>query len=692
MTPTQPWFWLGTLGVLSAAGAAAADVDPTQWKCEQCPVETGASGSVDAGAAAVSSSSNRYGDYTGLNKKGGVLLLGGNVRYRGPDGYFADVQASDLGTDARSISADSGREGRYSVRLGYDETPRHFADGAQTPFLGAGSAVQTLPAGYPAGNTSAMPLAGTLQPVDIGYRRSRLDIGLTWLAGTDWSVRAGLRHTTREGSQPLSLSFYSTATQLAAPLHQTTDDLEVVAQYAGRTLQASLGWRVSSFHNDDASLTWTNPFTTGILGGTTGQIALAPNNQLWQAQATLGYTPYTNVRLSADLAVGRMSQDAAFLPDTVNTSLVNPVLPASSLHGEIDTVNAAVRLSVALATGVNLNASLNHDGRDNRTPTAAYPSVSTDLFAGPAYTNRPYGFMQDKLKLSLDLRGPAGAKVSVGADQDQVQRTLQEVNRTTETTVYGRLAVQPLAGATLWLKLAHAERTGSGYNVAPNVFPAENPLLRRFEMANRTRDSASGRADFAIGDNISLGVDFNLAADTYRDTTLGLTDGRTVGVGADVAWSVSEDTRLTLFTHSDGMRSHQVGSQQGGIPDWNADSKDGADVLGAGLRSAVIKDKLDLGADLAFTRSRSNQYVNNGVAAPGFPTITTAMDSVKLFASYKVDEKLSLTGTLGYQHYRSQDWHLDGVAAGTVPNMLTLGVQPPRYNVSVVGVSARYRF
>jgi MtrB/PioB family decaheme-associated outer membrane protein len=695
MTSSKPWLVLGTfgaIGALSAAGALAADVDTSQWKCGQCPVDSGLSGSVDAGAAAVSGASQRYGDYTGLNKKGGVLLLGGTLRYRGADGYYADVSASDLGTDARSLAAVSGREGRYVLRLGYDETPRYFADGAQTPFLGAGSAVQTLPAGYPAGNTSAMPLAGTLQPVEIGYRRSRFDLGATWLAGTEWSLRAGLRHTTREGSQPLSLSFFSTATQLAAPVNQSTDELEVAARYAGRQLQASLAWRLSKFRNDDASLTWSNPFTTGTLGGTTGRLALPPDNEFQQLQATVGYTPYAQVRLSADLAVGRMTQDAAFLSDTVNTSLANPVLPAASLQGRINTVNAAVRLSVTPITGVHLNASLARDERDNRTPTAAYPSVSTDLFAGPAYTNRPYGFVQDKLRLSADLRGPKGSKFSFGIDQDQTQRTLQEVNRNTETSYYTRLTVQPLSAATLSLKLAHAERTGSAYTPVPGIDPPENPLLRKFYMANRLRDSASGRADFAIGDNITLGVDFDFAADNYRDTTLGLTDGRAAGVGGDIAWAVSEDLHLTLFGRSDGMRTHQVGSQQGGVPDWNADTKDGSDFVGAGLRQALIKDRLDIGADFTYTRTRSDVMVNNGVAAPGFPTITTALDSVKLFATYKLSDKLALTGSYAYAHYHSQDWHLDGVGPATIPNVLTLGVQPPAYNISVVRLSLRYQF
>src|SRR6185295_871178 len=135
---------LAALGVLGAATAASAQVDTSQWKCSSCPYPKGTTGSVDAGVGHVSDSSKKFGDYTGLDEKGAFLELGGNVSHRGENGYFADLWGADLGLDSRRLYGQAGREGLYSLNVGYAEIPRHLTDGARTPFLGAGGTNQTL--------------------------------------------------------------------------------------------------------------------------------------------------------------------------------------------------------------------------------------------------------------------------------------------------------------------------------------------------------------------------------------------------------------------------------------------------------------------------------------------------------------------------------------------------------------------
>ena len=75
-----------------------------------------------------------------------------------------------------------------------------------------------------------------------------------------------------------------------------------------------------------------------------------------------------------------------------------------------------------------------------------------------------------------------------------------------------------------------------------------------------------------------------------------------------------------------------------------------------------------------------------------FPTATTALDSLKLYATYRLKDNLSVTGSYWYEHYEAQDWRLDGVLPATIPNVLTFGEQPPHYRVNVFRVALRYRF
>ena len=90
--------------------------------------------------------------------------------------------------------------------------------------------------------------------------------------------------------------------------------------------------------------------------------------------------------------------------------------------------------------------------------------------------------------------------------------------------------------------------------------------------------------------------------------------------------------------------------------------------------------------------ARSAIAVDTGAADAPFPTATTAMDSLKLRATWRLKDNLSLLGSYWYERYDARDWRLDGVLPATVPNLLAFGEQPPRYRVNVVRLALRYRF
>ena len=242
------------------------------------------------------------------------------------------------------------------------------------------------------------------------------------------------------------------------------------------------------------------------------------------------------------------------------------------------------------------------------------------------------------------------------------------------------------------LKLAHADRGNSTYGTSVWFGSTENPLLRKYNLAARKRDSAAVRADFVLGEGLNLGVDADMAIDDYSKSLVGLTWGRNSGVGADLSAAITEQVLLQVYGRSDWIDSKQAGSQQVGQPDWFARNEDSSDMLGMGLRYAAIVDKLDLGADLVFTRSNSKVKMDTGGANSAFPEATTSMDTYKLFGTYRLRENLSLTASFWHERYRSADWAFDGVQPATVPSLLSYGVQAPQYSVNVVQLALRYGF
>ena len=682
---------LATLAAFSAAAAGQASVDTSKWQCKLCKFEQGSSSALEVGVGNVSQKSAKFGDYTGLNDKGGYFIGEATSRYRGADGTFWDIRATDIGIDSRSASLEGGRQGAYRLFLNFDAIPRYYSDTAQTPFLGSGSTFLALPAGFPAGTTGLMPLANTLRSAELETKRNRLGLGASWMPLSGWQFDISYRRQDRDGTKRTAGALFVNAAQLVEPVNMTTDQVDASASYTGTRLQAKFTYYGSRFRNGNDALTWSNPFTP-ILGGTTGQLALPPDNQFHQFSASVGYQFTDRTRASADLAWGRMTQDESFLAPTLNAGLAVPALPGSSLNARAKTLNANVRATSRLTDALRLNASYTHDDRDNQTAQAVYPWVTTDMFLATPRTNLPYGFTQDRVKLGGDYRISPQVKAAAGLDHDWHKRTFQEVDKTRETTVWAKGGVRALENVDLSLKLAAGERRNSGYQTVPAIAPPENPLLRKYNLANRSRESAGLRADIAATETIQIGLGLDTSRDRYKDSSIGLTGGRDFSLNGDVSAMLTAQTSLHAFANHQLIKSQQAGSQAFANPDWSAQNRDTVDVLGFGVRHAAIKDKFELGADYAYTRTRSAIQVDTGAANPPFPDLSTSMHGLKLYATYRIDAQLSLHGGYWYERYSSANWMLDGVTAATIPNVLTFGEQPPQYQVHLIRASLRYQF
>lgn len=701
---------LFALTVLSAqvAAAVAADVtggnqapvDTSQWKCKFCAFQEGWSGNLDLGLGYVSRDSFKFGEYTGLNEQGGFPVGNGDARFRGEDARFLNIDASNLGLDSRAVRAEGGKQGRYELFLDYKELPHFISDSAVTPFLGTGGNTLTLPAGWTAaGSTGSMvDLPGSLHEVDLETKRKRLGLGVTLIPATDWKYGVTVRHETKEGTQRFAGTFLTTSSaQLVMPVDYETDQIEAFASYTGKALQARFAYYVSNFRNGNDSLTWTDPFTPApfappfTTGATTGQLALPPDNQFHQILASAGYQFSDRTSASADIALGRMTQDESFLAATLNTP--SPALPRNSLDGKVDTTDASFKIVSAVTDRLRLNASYAYNDRDNKTPQAAYTWVTTDSFVNPVTrTNLPYGFTRKTLKLSADYRTTERIKASVGFDNDTHKRTFQESDKTRENTFWGRIVTRNLDNVDLTFKVAHGVRDNSGYAVVPGIDPPENPLMRKYNMADRTRDSAGLRADVAAGERVNVGIEFNYANDDYSNSTVGLTSSDDVNFGGDASVIFTKQTSLHFFLNHEEINSKQAGNEAFTTPIWTAENNDTVDTAGIGVKHTVTANKLDVGADYTTSRSRGQVKVDTGAPSAAFPDQVTLLDSVKLYATYRLKDNISLHGAYWYERYDTKDWMFDGIAPGTIPNVLTLGEQPPSYHVNVIMLSVRYKF
>ena len=119
--------------------------------------------------------------------------------------------------------------------------------------------------------------------------------------------------------------------------------------------------------------------------------------------------------------------------------------------------------------------------------------------------------------------------------------------------------------------------------------------------------------------------------------------------------------------------------------------KDTVNSLGLGVKHQLIEDKLDIGADYAFSQSVSEIDINTGVS-DNFPELWTKLKSLKLYADYNLQDNLTLHAAYWYERYTSADWMLENVTPSTIPNLISFGEVSPQYNVNVIMLSGTYRF
>jgi len=698
MNMTRLLVFIALTAPLSAATAAdvKSAVDISKWKCKYCVVEEGWSGEIELGLGNVSDQSFKFGEYNGLHEKDGFAVGNADISYRDPDASYLDLSATDIGLDTRSLSIDGGLRGEYNIFIDYDELPHYISNTASTPYTGNGSASLTLPASWVrAGSTGSMTgLTAALNKVDIGTERKRIGTGISYSPDSPWRYDVRFRQDTKEGTQRIAGSFLFNTAQLISPVDYDTEEVDASVAYNTDSWQASLAYYGSTFRNKINSLTWQNAFTPFVAGTDSGQLALAPDNQFSQIILSAGYDLNTHSRISGDIAIGRMEQNENFLSVTQNSSLVVAPLPAGSANAEVDTLNAKLKLTSSPTQKLRLSVAYSHNDRDNKTPRLSYDRVTTDIFVSTPRTNIPYSNTQDSVKIRGDYLVAKKTRLGVGYDVEKYERTFQEIDETTENTLWANVRIRSIEKLFLELKLSRAERDASTYDASAvaDIVPPQNSLLRKFNAADRSRSTVGLHVNIVPHENYTIGLNLDITKDDYDKSTLGLTESDQLSINGDVTAMLSENTNINLFLGHEKIESTQSGSQTFSSADWSASNDDTFVNYGVGMSHVIIEDTLDIGADVTRTNSTGEIRFSGGVPGSVFPDLKTGLDSIKIYANYKLQKMMTLRFDYWNEHYNSRDWSLDGVAPNTISNALSFGEPSHAYNVNAAMVSIRYKF
>lgn len=691
---------LAVLSALALTSAYATDntttpPDPGPSTCSSCPFTYGWSGSASLGLTNISGGNYPYGEYSGYYDKGPYLAADGTLAYRDKSGYFLDASGGNLGLDSRWIDITGGHQGQFELYSSFRQTPQYLFDTAQTPFLGAGGTNQTLPASWAYGGTTAQmtALAAAQQPIGIRNQRHTAAFGGEITPPTsNWDFAFNLRQDLQTGTEITGASFLATATQLATPVDYRTNQIDASAGYTRGKWQIRGGYFGSFFSDANTSVDWSNPFLPIAPGTNQGSMSLAPSNAFNQFSLTGAWQLFTTTRLAASLAYGRGTQDAGFIPTTINPTLAAAPLTVSSLSGLVDTGNYIVRLTSSPLRNLSLVGEYLIDRRDNQTARNIYQQVSTDTFLAANQINLPYSYDREVAKFTAAYRIVPQLKLQLGAAEQHDDHTFAAELATRTTSTWVEISSSFASSFDFSAKYSHSQRDLGSYRLIDAVPAADNPLLQQFDVANRTRDQWRATASYTPVSNLGLDFVVQQNDDKYANSPIGLTADKDFSATIDVSLKPTDASSIDTFVTHETIRSDQAGSQSFSVPDWYGSNRVTVDTIGLSGKWRDVFPSVDVGADISYSYSRELVAVDTGTAETPFPNNTVNYATLKLWSRYRVSPRCSVRFGYAYERLSTLDWSLYGIETDTVANVLALGVASPRYNVNVLDLRFQYVF
>ena len=690
-------FAAGSLDAMATDVPTAAEIEviSANWVCKWCPAPENEKSETQltAGAGYVSNDSYKNGDYRGLDEKGFYLIGDAQYAYSSPEKTFVDVSAAELGTDARDVSIRGRMSGGTSAGFSYSELPKLNLDTARTPYYGDTN--QQLPAGWAAGGTTqAMPqLAGALHNVDIYTNRKTFSIDAKIQQSSVLSYEFSFQRDTREGSRSAGLAFGNSfalarSAILAIPVDYVTDQGEIKLNYTEDRWQSAVAYQFSNFDNGNKSVRWENAFSVPA-GVTEGQAALEPDNVLHKLVFTGSYRISTASSANGMFAIGQLKQNDTFLPYTVNGSLTPFALPVDSLNGEINIIDAVLNYYIRLSEKLRFEAKYSHNEQDNQTSRNSYDYIIADTSASAtARANFPFSFRKIKYRALGRYQVPQH-EVSLGIEREIVDRTYQEVETTTENTLHATYRTDAVNNMDFQLRGSRAERDGDRYQPVTEIVPAENPLLRKYNLADRERDQLGITAGYIPQQQWQVSAYFDAYKDLYSKSDVGLLESIQKDYG--IAWQYRFNDMLSFnadysITEID---STQAGSQSFSAATWHAVNDDRIDVIHIGVDYEVIPGKFTLGIEYSYAESEGKIKVSTDVP---LPTLASTRHTILLQGDYSVSDQSALVVFYRYEDYDENDWAIDGVNPDSIANVLSLGEVSPSYQIGIIGVALKYIF
>ena len=403
-------------------------------------------------------------------------------------------------------------------------------------------------------------------------------------------VTAGFTTTRHSGELPWGASYgFSNDVEVALPYDSRTNDFTVGAEWANRRGMVRVAYDGSWFNNLDDTLVWDSPLQlddSPTLPGR-GRMALWPSNSAQTFSAAGNVKLARRTQVTGFLSYGVWNNDEPLQPFTINPMLPQMTLPRSSTEGEAHVLSTNLNLVSRPATDWRFSARLRRYDYDNQTPHTDIPqfinydtSVKTSSTGGP----EPYAHSRTTFDADATWTGLLPFAFTAGYTHNSSGHDFRIFEDTGEDVLTLKADAVGWQWVTFRANYELADRTGSGLDEALLVQIGEQPALRHYDIANRTRNRFTGQVDVTPTEDWMLSASLGAGKDEYDDSYFGLQEStfrvftlsadyqQPSGLGAGASYDYERYYGLQRSrSASPGQTPDQVTDPN---RDWTADSKE----------------------------------------------------------------------------------------------------------------------
>lgn len=664
------------------------------WTCQWCVKADAVRGEVRAGIGLSSNDSYHFGNYQGVEDKGAYGLLSIQSKTVNQQGVYSEVNGEDLGLRSRRLQVKAGKPSKLDASFSYTAIPHLISDTGQTPYQG--KAYQQLPAGW-VGADSPQAMSGlsqSLRSVEIDTLREDYQLHASARQNDKLSYSMSFQRQHKTGSRRSGVAVASNfidarSAILPLPIDNITSQGDISAHLQQANWQAQVSYRFSRFENRYPSVRFDYAYLANAPTSGQGRLAQEPNNNMQQLSIAGAYRFSENSSGSAQLSVAEFRQNADYLPYSTNGN----TLPANrSLDASIKVYNADVKFSSRLAERVNLLLRYRHNEQDNQSDRQSFSyEVADSGAAGSVRSNTPYGFRTGAFSGNIDYRLsalPVKNRQILFAKIQHERRdyTYQSVDqtKTNALTLGYKNRVDRLQ---LSASLQKQRQSNHNYHTVPDLTPAENSYMRKFNLAEQNKTKVKLWAGYAFSAKLNLAGQAERSVNDL-DAEVGLREFNQGFYALDLNYQPLHRLQFSAGYDYFYTKSNQAGSLGFSQADWLLDLKNLDKQVRLDLRYQSRSKRWSLGGQFALLQSYTRAHNNSGE----FPEANVDRKTYTLFADYSLSARAGLEFYFRYQDYLENNWQRDDVLVDSLGRVLNQGELSPDYEIGFAALQYRYQW